>query len=60
MIEGKLNCTVECNPLLGPPFFDTVEAVMAGKNKNIPKRIITKEDVFPMEVDKEVLPTRKY
>jgi galactofuranose transport system substrate-binding protein len=60
MIEGKLNCTVECNPLLGPPFFDTVEAVMAGKYKNIPKRIITKEDVFPMEVAKEVLPTRKY
>ena len=31
MIEGKLNCTVECNPLLGPLFFDAVEAIMAGR-----------------------------
>lgn len=58
MIEGKLNCTVECNPLLGPQFFDAVEAIMAGKK--VPKRIVTKEDVFPMEVAKSVLPTRKY
>jgi ABC-type sugar transport system substrate-binding protein len=58
MIEGKLNCTVECSPLLGPQFFDAVEAVMAGKK--LPKQVFTKEDVFPMEVAKEVLPTRKY
>jgi galactofuranose transport system substrate-binding protein len=58
MIEGKLNCTVECNPLLGPQFFDAVEAVMAGKA--LPKRIIIKEDVFPMEAAKKVLPVRKY
>jgi len=58
MIEGKLNCTVECSPLLGPQFFDAVEALIAGKK--IPKRIVTKEDVFPQEVAKEVLPTRQY
>lgn len=58
MIEGKLNCTVECSPLLGPQFFDAVEAVMAGKS--LPKQVFTKEDVFPMEVAKEVLPSRKY
>ncbi|MCL6591426.1 MAG: ABC transporter substrate-binding protein [Firmicutes bacterium] len=60
MIEGKLNCTVECNPLLGPQFFDAVEAIMAGKAHTLPKEIITKESVFPMEVAKDVLPTRKY
>lgn len=58
MIEGKLNCTVECSPLLGPQFFDAVEALKAGKK--LPRRIVTKEDVFPMEVAKDVLPTRKY
>ena len=29
MIAGELNCTVECNPLLGPKLFDVVEAVLA-------------------------------
>ncbi len=58
MIEGKLNCTVECSPLLGPQFFDAVEDLAAGKP--IPKRIVTKEGVFPREVAKKVLPSRKY
>ena len=58
MIEGKLNCTVECNPLLGRQFFDAVEAIMAGEP--IPKRIIVEEGVFPQEVARDVLPTRRY
>ena len=31
MLVGELNCTVECNPLLGPTLFDVVEAVLAAK-----------------------------
>jgi galactofuranose transport system substrate-binding protein len=58
MIEGKLNCTVECNPLLGPQFFDAVEDLKAGKK--LPKETITKESIFPMEVAKDIMPTRKY
>ncbi len=58
MMEGKLNCTVECSPLLGPQLFDAVEELAAGKT--LTKRIVTKEDVFPQEVAAEVLPTRKY
>lgn len=58
MLEGKLNCTVECSPLLGPQLFDAVEDLMNGKK--LDKRIVTKEDVFPQEVAKETLPTRKY
>lgn len=58
MIEGKLNCTVECSPLLGPQFFEAVMDVVNGKK--LPKETITKEGVFPMEVAKEVMPTRKY
>ncbi|MCL6559872.1 MAG: LacI family transcriptional regulator, partial [Firmicutes bacterium] len=58
MIEGKLNCTVECSPLLGPQFFDVVEDIMA--KRPVPKRIVTEEGVFPQEIAKDVLPTRKY
>jgi len=58
MIEGKINCTVECSPLLGPQLFDAVEDLMAGKE--LPKRIVTNEGVFPAEVAAETLPTRKY
>jgi galactofuranose transport system substrate-binding protein len=58
MIEGKLNCTVECSPLLGPQLFDAVEALMRGET--LPKTIWTKEGIFPQEVAEEVLPTRTY
>jgi simple sugar transport system substrate-binding protein len=36
MVEGKLNCTVECNPLLGPITFDTIEKVRRGET--VPRR----------------------
>ena len=58
MVEGKLNCTVECNPLLGPQLFDAVEAIAAGKK--VPKRIVTEEGVFPQEVAADVIDSRKY
>lgn len=58
MVEGKINCTVECSPLLGPQLFDAVENLMAGKE--LAKRIVTNEGVFPAEVAAETLPTRKY
>jgi len=58
MIAGKLNCTVECSPLLGPQFFNAVEDLMAGKI--LSKRIVTEEGVFPQEIAEKVLPTRKY
>lgn len=58
MLAGELNCTVECSPLLGPQLFDAAEDLMQGKK--LPKRIVTNEGVFPAEVAKDVLPTRKY
>jgi galactofuranose transport system substrate-binding protein len=35
MIAGELNCTVECNPLLGPTIFDVVETVLAAKKMTL-------------------------
>jgi galactofuranose transport system substrate-binding protein len=58
MIAGKLNVTVECNPLLGPQLMDAVKDVVA--SKPVPKRIVTEESVFPQDVAAKVLPTRKY
>ena len=31
MVGGELNCTIECNPLLGPKLFDVAEAILAAK-----------------------------
>jgi ABC-type sugar transport system substrate-binding protein len=58
MVAGKLNCTVECNPLLGPAAFDAIEAVKAGKT--VPKKTIVKDEVFEQSVAKEVIGSRKY
>ena len=58
MIAGKLNATVECNPLLGPQFFELALKVVNGQP--IPKWVPSIEDVFFPEDASEVLPTRKY
>jgi simple sugar transport system substrate-binding protein len=58
MVSGKLNCTVECNPLLGPAAFDAVEAAVAGKP--LPKNTIVKDQIFEQSVAKDVIGTRQY
>jgi simple sugar transport system substrate-binding protein len=58
MIDGKLNCTVECSPLLGKQLMKAVKDYMAGKD--LPIRMVTAEEVFPAEVARKVLPTRTY
>jgi ABC-type sugar transport system substrate-binding protein len=58
MIAGKLNVSVECSPLLGPQLMAAVKDLVAGKT--LPKRIVTEEGVFPMEVAAREFPKRKY
>ena len=58
MMAGKLNVTVECSPLLGPQLMGAVKDVMAGKT--LPRRIVTQEGIFPMEVAAKEFPNRKY
>ena len=58
MMAGKLNCTVECSPLLGPQLMKAVKDLKAGKT--LPKRIVTEEGVFPAEVAAKEFPNRKY
>jgi ABC-type sugar transport system substrate-binding protein len=58
MIAGKLNASIECNPLLGPQLMAAVKDVVAGKP--IPRRIVTEESVFTQANAREALPSRKY
>ncbi len=58
MMAGKLNATVECNPLLGPEFFDMALKVVNGEP--VPKWVPSKEGIFFPDNAMEVLATRIY
>ncbi|MGD8455624.1 MAG: ABC transporter substrate-binding protein [Anaerolineales bacterium] len=58
MIDGKLNATVECNPLLGPTFFRIALQVVNGEQ--VPKWIPSQESVYFPDNAAEIFPTRKY
>ena len=58
MIAGKLNATVECNPLLGPQFLEL--ALKVANGETVPKWVPSEEGVFFPDNAKEILPTRKY
>ena len=58
IILGKMNCTVECNPLLGPPLMKAIRDMVAGKE--MPVRIITEEKVYDLEQAEEVVNQRAY
>ena len=58
MISGKLNCTVECNPLLGPQLMKAIEDYKNGKD--LPIRMITSEGVFPAATARRLMAEREY
>jgi simple sugar transport system substrate-binding protein len=58
MIAGKLNATIECNPLLGPQLMTSVAEVVAGRP--IAKRVVVEETMFTMETAKQHIQSRKY
>jgi len=58
MVEGKLNATVECNPLLGPMAFDTIEKIKRGET--VPKFIKQQDKLFDQSTAKDELPKRRY
>ena len=57
MIAGKLNATVECNPLLGPIFELALKVV---NGIPVPKWVPSIESIFFPEDASKILPTRKY
>ena len=56
--EGRLNCTVECNPLFGPKVYDTVAKLLAGEK--VPKKMYNKDELFDATNAAKALPTRQY
>lgn len=58
IVAGKLNCTVECNPLLGPMVFDVLDSIRNGEQ--VPKKIIVKDELFDETNAKDALADRKY
>lgn len=58
MAAGKMNVTIECNPLLGPQVVGLIEDYFAGVD--IPKRVASEESMYTMDQAAELLPTRQY
>lgn len=58
VVDGKINCTVECNPLFGPKVYDTIDAILAGKE--VPKKAFNKDELFDATNAATALPTRQY
>lgn len=44
IVDGKMNCTVECNPLFGPKIFDTIAQLQKGEK--VPRVSYNKDELF--------------
>lgn len=58
MINGELNCAVECNPVFGAQLMKAVRDLVSGKP--MPLRIITEEKVYDESVAEKLIGTRLY
>jgi simple sugar transport system substrate-binding protein len=58
MIAGKLNVTVECNPLLGPQFLET--ALKLANQEPVERWVKSAESVYRQDTAQQDLPKRKY
>ena len=58
VVAGKINCTVECNPLFGPKVYDTVAKVLAGEK--VDRKSFNKDELFDATNAAAALPTRQY
>ena len=58
VVDGKINCTVECNPLFGPKIYGTIEKILA--KETVEKQMYNKDELFDATNAAAALPTRKY
>lgn len=56
--SGRMNCVVECSPMLGPTLMDTFKKIMNGEQ--VPKAIYIEDRVFTEWDDLSDLPPRGY
>ena len=58
MADGKLNVTVECNPLLGPQFYEV--ALKLANGETVDKWVKSDEGIYRQDTAAAELPNRKY
>ena len=58
VIDGRINCTVECSPLFGPKVYDTVAKLLAGEK--VPKKAYNKDELFDIKNAASVIASRQY
>ena len=58
VVDGKLNCTVECNPLFGPKVFDAIEKIVRGET--VEKEMYNQDELFDRSNAAAALPHRQY
>ncbi len=58
MVAGELNCTVECNPLLGPMVFDAIENIL--DQRPVAKKTVVQDQVFDQSTAKDTIGSRQY
>jgi simple sugar transport system substrate-binding protein len=58
MMAGKLNASIECNPLLGPQVMDTAVKILTGQP--VEKWVVSDEGVYDQTNAAEAFPSRQY
>ena len=58
VIDGKINCTVECNPLFGPKVYGTIERVLAGEK--VERKSFNKDELFDATNAAAAIGARQY
>lgn len=58
MVAGEANVTVECNPLLGPQFFDVCQRLKDGED--VEKWVKSEEGIYRADTAAEDIKTRAY
>jgi ABC-type sugar transport system substrate-binding protein len=58
VVDGKMNCVVECNPLFGPKVFDTVSRVVAGEK--VARKSYNHDELFDETNAPGVIAGRQY
>lgn len=58
VVDGRINCVVECNPLFGPKVYDTVAKLLSGGS--VPKKAFNKDELFDATNAAKALPSRQY
>jgi len=58
IVAHKSNCTVECNPLLGPMAFDAVEKSLT--HEKLPKKTVVQDKSYDQTTAPDAIASRQY